>query len=446
MKEIICRFDNIEDLNKLSNIINFELSTEILEFDLDTLTLLKVKSKKPFKKDTIDKHDCSIHYVNMPEFLSKSVDEFHKIVFFTNKDSKELGDIFEQNFSDKTKSVWYPKLIMGKNSKYRVVSGDTKHKYPIYVISKGRYDCCSTSKFLTQMEVKHYVVVEPQEYEIYNKNVSNTYSKVMSMDLSYKDNYDTFDDLGTTKSTGPGAARNYCWEHSITKGYKWHWVFDDNATEGFHWLYQNSKIKCRTGTFFRVIEEFCDRYDNLAISGLNYSKFCKEVDKVPPFVKNTRIYSFLLIRNDIPYRWRGRYNEDTDLSLRVLKDGWCTVQFNSLLGGKATTQKVKGGNTEEFYIKEGTHLKSKMIQDMHPDLVTVVEKFNRCHHQVDYSVFKTKLKLKDGIDLSNLPTVNNYGMKIIYTDEDNTNDTKSYLENKYNELINNNIMPVLNLY
>jgi len=28
-----------------------------------------------------------------------------------------------------------------------------------------------------------------------------------------------------------------------------------------------------------------------------------------------------LIRNDIPYRWRAKYNEDTDLSLRVLKDG-----------------------------------------------------------------------------------------------------------------------------
>jgi len=44
-----------------------------------------------------------------------------------------------------------------------------------------------------------------------------------------------------------------------------------------------------------------------------------------------------LIRNDVPYRWRGRYNEDTDLSLRMLKDRWCTIQFNAFLQGKAAT-------------------------------------------------------------------------------------------------------------
>ena len=110
---------------------------------------------------------------------------------------------------------------------------------------------------------------------------------------------------------------------------------------------------------------------------------------------NTRIYSFLLIRNDIPYRWRGRYNEDTDLSLRVLKDGWCTVQFNAYLAAKITTQKVKGGNTEEFYAKEGTLNKSKMLEDMHPDVAKVVWKFSRWHHEVDYSGFKQELKIKD---------------------------------------------------
>ena len=89
---------------------------------------------------------------------------------------------------------------------------------------------------------------------------------------------------------------------------------------------------------------------------------------MPPFVVNTRIYSCLLIENSAPYRWRGRYNEDTDLSLRVLKDGLCTIQFNAFLCGKVTTQRMKGGNTKEFYSDEGTLPKSQMIADLHPDV------------------------------------------------------------------------------
>lgn len=444
-REIICRFDNKNDLKDLSNDMLADLDESILEFDLDTYKVLKDKKKNGTKKAIVDKHDCNTHYVNMPEFQSKKVEAYHKIIFKSNESSEKLGDIFGQSITDKTKSIWYPKLVMGKNSQYRVVSGDLKPKHPIYVISKGRSDSCTTSKFLTQMEVYHSVVVEPSEIDIYRKNVSSEYCDVIELDMIYKDNYDTFDKFGTTRPIGSGGARNFVWEHSIKKGAKYHWIMDDNANEGFHWLYQNSKIKCRTGTFFRAIEDFSERYDNLAISGLNYSKFCKEIDRVPPYVLNTRIYSFLLIRNDIDYRWRGRYNEDTDLSLRVLKDGWCTIQFNSLLAGKATTQKVKGGNTDEIYT-DGTLEKSKMIEDMHPDLVKLTWKFNRWHHQADYSKFEQRLKLKDNVDLSNYDKVNNYGMKIINTDEKNTDDTLSYLESKYRNIIDSDEYVVLNTY
>ncbi len=97
------------------------------------------------------------------------------------------------------------------------------------------------------------------------------------------------------------------------------------------------------------------RYDNVAIAGPNYYSFCKANDGVPPFIKNTRIYSCLLIRNDIPYKWRGRYNEDTDICLRALKDGWATIQFNAFLQGKVTTQRMKGGNHQQLNEKDGTY-------------------------------------------------------------------------------------------
>ena len=38
-----------------------------------------------------------------------------------------------------------------------------KPRYPIYVISKGRYENCLTAKFLIEDKVDFKLVVEPQE-------------------------------------------------------------------------------------------------------------------------------------------------------------------------------------------------------------------------------------------------------------------------------------------
>lgn len=427
MKKIIVRFEFEEDLISFSKKLSLELNPNVKELFLPSknITYRKIINKKVKSRDK--SYD---EWFDMPEYISKKQEPFAKIdMYFEDLSLDYLNDLFEQNITDKTQSIWFPKLIFGKHSKLRVVGGTSETKYPIYVVSKGRSTQCYTSRFLSQMEVKHFVVVEPQEAELYSINLDNNYATVLELDMSYKDDYDVFDNLGDTKPKGPGGARNFCWEHSVKNGHKWHWVMDDNTAEGFHYMNHNRKQKCRTGAMFRACEHFVDRYENIAIAGLNYSKFCKESDKTPPFVLNTRIYSYLLIRNDIPYRWRGRYNEDTDLSLRALKDGWCTVQFNAFLAGKSTTQTIKGGNTDEFYAEEGTLPKSKMLEEMHPDVAKVVWKFNRWHHQVDYSKFKQQLKLRDGVKNTN--EINNFGMIVIDTSEENTSDYRSYLEEKY---------------
>lgn len=281
-----------------------------------------------------------------------------------------------------------------------------KSRHPIYIVSKSRWDKCYTARALTKLKVPFYVVVEESQFDAYASTLGA--DKLLVLPQAYLDSYDTFDDLGFTKSKGPGAARNFAWEHSIRQGATWHWVMDDNI-EHFFRLLRNLKVRMATGSGLAAVEDFVERYENVAIAGLNYDKFCKATDAVPPYVLNTRIYSCLLIRNDIPYRWRGRYNEDTDLSLRALKDGWCTIQFNAFLAAKLTTQRIKGGNTDEFYSHEGTLPKSKMLVEMHPDVSKVVWKFSRWHHQVDYKPFRqNKLKRKE--DLLVPQGVNEYGM------------------------------------
>jgi len=284
-----------------------------------------------------------------------------------------------------------------------------KNKYPIYIVSKGRADSRLTSKALERMNADYFIVVEEQEFDIYAKVIDP--QKILILPQKYLDEYDTFDDLGNTKSKGPGGARNFAWEHSIGLGAKRHWVMDDNI-ENFCRLNRNRMVRSYTTAIFRCAEDFVDRYTNVYISGFNYDFFVLAKALHPPFVMNTRIYSCLLIQNDIPYRWRGRYNEDTDLSLRVLKDGFCTIQFNAFLQQKATTQTLKGGNTDAFYSKEGTLPKSQMLVDMHPDVSKVVWKFNRWHHEVNYRKFKiNQLIRKEGLVVK--PGVNNYGMVLV---------------------------------
>ncbi len=282
-------------------------------------------------------------------------------------------------------------------------------RYPIYIVSKGRWKNRLTSKALNVMGIPYKIVVEQDQLPMYQAEVGA--DRCLVLPQRYLDEYDTCDDLGDSKSKGPGAARNFVWDHATELGLKRHWVMDDNL-DAFHRLNRNIKRESDTPAIFAAMEDFVDRYENVPVAGPNYYSFVKSSDGVPAFVTNTRIYSCLLIQNDAPYRWRGRYNEDTDLSLRVLKDGLCTIQFNAFLQGKVTTQRMKGGNTDEFYALEGTKAKSQMLADLHPDVAKVVWRFNRWHHHVDYKPFsKNRLIKRDDVVVSE--KINNYGMELV---------------------------------
>lgn len=281
-------------------------------------------------------------------------------------------------------------------------------RFPLYIVSKGRAASRLTVKSLELMNVPFKIIVEPQEFDTYAAVIDS--EKILVLDMGYKDKYITCDDLDDNRPKGAGPARNYAWEHSISKGHAWHWVMDDNIN-GFYRLNKNLKVPVGNGGCFRAMEDFCLRYANVAMAGPNYHMFAPRKTIQPPFIANTRIYSCNLIRNDMPFRWRGRLNEDTDLSLRMLKARWCTIQFNAFLQYKTTTQVIAGGNTAEFYKDEGTLLKSKWLVQMHPDVSKMAWRFGRIHHHVDYSSFK-KNKLIKKVDFQASAENNEYGMTL----------------------------------
>lgn len=279
----------------------------------------------------------------------------------------------------------------------------TSTKYPIYIISKGRADTQLTSAALRALGVNHSVVVEPQEIDLYRHR--NDYASVVAL---------PFSNLGE----GSIPARNWVFDDAVRRGYRRHWIMDDNI-RAFYRLNNNLKVPVSSGRIFGVMEEFVDRYSNVGMAGPNYFMFASRKTKMPPFTPNTRVYSCILLDHECGHKWRGRYNEDTDLSLRILKDGLCTILFNAFLAEKSVTMTMKGGNTDELYRQDkefdGRLEMAKSLARQHPDVTKITRKWGRWQHHVDYRPFKkNKLIRRTDIDWSAIEgTTNNYGMKLV---------------------------------
>lgn len=271
-------------------------------------------------------------------------------------------------------------------------------RYPVYVISKGRSDCCLTAKFLRVDGVPFRLVVEPQEEEPYRKLYGDAVRVL------------PFSNLGL----GGIPARNWCWENAKAEGHARHWILDDNIRK-MRRMYKGLRLACEAGGALAAVEDWTDRYENLAISGLNYTFFAntRGTFRLPPFYLNCHVYSCLLIDNALPYRWRGRYNEDTDLCLQVISGGLCTALVNAFLIDKAATMTMKGGNAAELYKGDGRLRMARSLQRAWPYVVDTIRRFGRPQHKVKdhWKRFDTPLKLKPGVDPSKLAP-NEYGMTL----------------------------------
>jgi hypothetical protein len=271
-------------------------------------------------------------------------------------------------------------------------------RYPIYVPSRGRYDRSRalTARCLMADGVPFRVVVEADEADAYAELVG-------------ADRVLVFPDGGGGSSV---PVRNWIKAHATEAGYPRHWQLDDNIIE-FRRFYRNQRIPCHAGVGLRVCEDFSDRYENVAVSGLNYQMFGVKATK--PFVTNCHVYSCTLVNNAIPHGWRGRYNEDTDLCLQVLADGWCTVLISAFLANKMRTMAMTGGNTDGLYQGDGRLQMARSLERSWPYVVDTGRRFERPQHVVRdaWRKFDTPLKLRDGVDLAALPPVDEYGLRLV---------------------------------
>jgi hypothetical protein len=267
-------------------------------------------------------------------------------------------------------------------------------RYPVYIPSKGRAGRGLTARFLAEQGVPFHLVVEPQQADEYVAAFGAEHVLVLP-----------YSDLGL----GSVPARNWIWEHAVERGATRHWCLDDNI-RGIKRVTGGRRLHCPAGPALAAVEDFTDRYENVALSGLNYSFFA--FADVPPFYVNTHVYSCILIRSDLPNRWRGKYNEDTDLCLQVIADGWCTVAVNAFVIEKVATMRMKGGNTDDLYAGDGRLRMARELAQRWPGIVTVHRRYGRPQHYVNWRQFRAPLRLRPGIVLDDMEP-SEYGLRLV---------------------------------
>ena len=250
-----------------------------------------------------------------------------------------------------------------------------KNKYPIYIISKGRHEKTLTADNFEKSGLDYFIAVEPQEYEQYCKKLGE--KRVLKL---------PFSNLGV----GSYPARNFCWEHSKSLGAKYHWLFDDNILFWMKWINGKRRKIESLNEALRYVESFVEK-NNITIGGFEEPNFVVKPPK-RAFKINCHVYSAMLIKNNLPYRWRLKYNEDVDLCLQVLHNGGSTASCIYYMSNKVSTaDKMKGGNQTELYKGNDPKknlLKAKMLEAVWPQYTKTVIRFGRHHHLINWKQFK----------------------------------------------------------
>ncbi len=357
------------------------------------------------------KERCADHLADFAHKLNKKIFWDTRERTLDNDEQGLAALLFNGAHKIRHHSCWFPWKPDEQHSRYayRQENGEVVNpKYPVYIISLGRWKTPQTARALERMSVPYRIVVEPQEYENYAAVINSANILTLPAEIS-----------GTGTSV---PSRNWVWEHSIDEGHKRHWVLDDNIPQ-FYRMHHNRCIRVETGAIFRAVETFADRYENIAFTGCYSHQFIVAKQKYPYFfLNNTRVYSCTLIKNDLDLsggRWLGKYNEDTEIQIRALKAGWCVVSFAAFTIHKIGTMRTKGGNTKTLYVgdptKEGSgrHKMAQSIVLQHPDVATLAWRHGRLHHDVDYEKASRiggspVLKLREGVVIPE--GANNFGM------------------------------------
>ena len=217
-------------------------------------------------------------------------------------------------------------------------------EYPICILSFKRANQYGKSHLtLCRSKIKHYIFVEPCDFDDYDKWVNKEYAIIVKCPRNFHE-----DNMGSS------VVRNYILQWAFDHEYDRVWMLDDNISR-YKRFYQGVKREIIGNSIFTTIEDYVKRYDNVGIASHNFNPFIIENKRTNCLCHNTKCYSSMLIptNNDIKFRYK--HQEDNLISFEYINKGYATLSFNHILYDKDTSGLNKGGNHETIYkVKKGT--------------------------------------------------------------------------------------------
>lgn len=277
------------------------------------------------------------------------------------------------------------------------------NKYPIYVLSKGRYSDLSfpnaTCMTLEEMKLEYTLVLMTDEVEQYKQTLEKYNCKKCINIISIDDN----------KGLGGTPQRNLAWDDAKKRKFSKHWILDDNI-HGYYYFNRRQQIQIKSGVVFRDVENFVDNiHEKVGLAAHSYKFEVRDTEMRNPIILNGKTFSSILVNHSLldmcNVKWRLKYNEDIDLGLQTLTNGFMTLGFEYFISGKLSTPQNKEGGNREIYLnyekqgfknklecimKEWGHIDG-LIKKTYKKLKTKTGIELREHHDVDWGRFKPKL-------------------------------------------------------
>lgn len=224
-----------------------------------------------------------------------------------------------------------------------------KPSYPIYIPSKGRAELCLTVDNLLSENIPVNIVVEPQDKDAYQKKYgTNKLVTILTLDENDR---------------GISYARNFIKSHSKESGDLYHWCIDDNV-KNFRIRKNNKNVITTAGWMLYIAEQLMTKYDG--IGGISMVHIAFAFTKKRDIDYNKQIYSCMLLDSTNEIYFREDIIEDTDYSLQILSQNYCTILLNRFIIDKPTTMTMKGGNTDSEYVGDRRMTRAVGLQKMWP--------------------------------------------------------------------------------
>ena len=342
------------------------------------------------KKDKLDRdYTDEYEFYTMDYDNKKSKDMMcnHSVCYTTKDNVDLLKNLIANSFPKKTFQNSSPTTISVNLTPYINPRGiiwygknETETEYPICIVSyKRANEYGRTHKYLTKCKIQHYLYVEEDEYDEYEKWYDSSYCWLIKGKNFSQQN------MGSTPM------RNFILDFWCSQCEDRVWILDDNI-KCYKRLYQGVKNDIYSVEIFKSLERYITNYENVGLVSHNFNPKVNEGDMRTCIVKNGKSFSSMLVKCDPEIRFRYKHQEDHLISMEYIEKGYCNLCFNNVVYDKNTSGMDKGGNREGIYKCKDKKIDGDGYKERYEYFVNII---NELYND-------GKLTLVDGIKTSSL--------------------------------------------